>query len=60
MILSIPRLLADIETRIPTTKIPIGTKSSIGMLFIPTVLLDFRFAEKAPRIKTSITGYDFI
>jgi hypothetical protein len=60
MIRSIPKLLADIETRIPTTKIPIGTKSSIGMLFIPTFLLDLRFAERAPRIKTSITGHDFI
>jgi len=51
MIRSIPKLLAAIETRIPTTKIPIGTKSSIGMLSIPTVLLDLRFAEGHPESK---------
>jgi hypothetical protein len=48
---SIPRLLVAMETTIPIKKIPIGTKSSIGMLYLPTLLLDLRFAETAPRIK---------
>jgi hypothetical protein len=48
MIRSIPRLDVDIETKIPIKKIPIGTKSSIGMLYISVLLLDLRLAEKAP------------
>jgi hypothetical protein len=49
MIRSIPRLLVATETKIPITKIPMGTKSSIGMLYLPTLLLDLRFAERAPK-----------